>query len=78
MKQISHAAIVSLFLLLIILFSATSAVPAQQDETTLQEDDFSRLMGLEKCGDKDEDCEKRRMITEAHLDYIYTQHHHHP
>lgn len=33
-------------------------------------------MGLEEsCGDGDEGCEKRRMVAEAHLDYIYTQHH---
>ncbi|XP_050243432.1 putative phytosulfokines 6 [Quercus robur] len=37
--------------------------------------DISDLMGLEKCGDNDEECLQRRMIAEAHLDYIYTQHH---
>lgn len=31
-------------------------------------------MGIEKCEEKDEVCLKRRMIAEAHLDYIYTQH----
>lgn len=35
---------------------------------------FVQLMGLEKCGDKDEECHRRRMVAEAHLDYIYTQH----
>lgn len=34
-----------------------------------------QLMGLEVCVDGDEDCLKRRVIAEAHLDYIYTQHH---
>lgn len=28
----------------------------------------------ESCDDKDEECQKRRMTAEAHLDYIYTQH----
>lgn len=35
-------------------------------------------MGSEECGEEeeeDEECYKRRMIEEAHLDYIYTQHH---
>ncbi|KAI3471976.1 hypothetical protein Pfo_028664 [Paulownia fortunei] len=84
MKQLSHAAIVSLYLLLII--SNTSArllLSSHQGDrpgtkpnkiTLQQEEDFSSLMGLEECGDKDEACEKRRMVAEAHLDYIYTQH----
>lgn len=32
----------------------------------------------EECGDlrqEDEECVKKRMMAEAHLDYIYTQHH---
>ncbi|XP_031395521.1 putative phytosulfokines 6 [Punica granatum] len=42
--------------------------------------DFSNLMGtadeeLEVCGEEDAECMKRRMTAEAHLDYIYTQHH---
>ncbi|XWS55959.1 hypothetical protein CRYUN_Cryun09bG0044700 [Craigia yunnanensis] len=37
-------------------------------------EDFSNLMGSEECYEKDEECLKRRMIAEAHLDYIYTQH----
>ncbi|GMH09961.1 hypothetical protein Nepgr_011802 [Nepenthes gracilis] len=39
------------------------------------EDEISYLMGLERCekGDEEEDCVRRRMIAEAHLDYIYTQ-----
>lgn len=36
-------------------------------------------MGLEECGneeeEEEEECVKRRIISEAHLDYIYTQHH---
>ncbi|XP_010912231.1 uncharacterized protein [Elaeis guineensis] len=33
------------------------------------------LMGLHECKEEDEECLKRRMISEAHLDYIYTQRH---
>ncbi|XP_060168827.1 phytosulfokines 2-like [Lycium barbarum] len=43
--------------------------------------DINKLMGLEEysCEDQDEDeCLKRRVLEEAHLDYIYTQHHNHP
>ncbi|CAN1201023.1 Putative phytosulfokines 6 [Linum perenne] len=44
------------------------------------EDDFSMLMGEGVvCEEKDEEeCLKRRMIAEAHLDYIYTQHQKNP
>ncbi|OVA04647.1 Phytosulfokine [Macleaya cordata] len=43
----------------------------------LEEKDAWELMGVEDCqstGDEEE-CFKRRMISEVHLDYIYTQHH---
>ncbi|EEF34955.1 conserved hypothetical protein [Ricinus communis] len=33
------------------------------------------LMGSEVCQSEDEECFKRRMVSEAHLDYIYTQNH---
>ncbi|XP_009621063.1 putative phytosulfokines 6 [Nicotiana tabacum] len=39
-----------------------------------QVEDFTDLMGIEECEEKDEGCFKRRMVAEAHLDYIYTQH----
>ncbi|XP_008804394.2 putative phytosulfokines 6 [Phoenix dactylifera] len=35
------------------------------------EEKYSR----QECQEEDEECLKRRMISEAHLDYIYTQHH---
>ncbi|KAF7805678.1 putative phytosulfokines 6 [Senna tora] len=35
------------------------------------------MMGMENCSSGDEECLKRRMTMEAHLDYIYTQHHKH-
>ncbi|XVE61538.1 hypothetical protein DITRI_Ditri06bG0048700 [Diplodiscus trichospermus] len=43
--------------------------------STDKKEDFSNLMGSEECYEKDEECLERRMIAEAHLDYIYTQHH---
>ncbi|KAK6138437.1 hypothetical protein DH2020_027812 [Rehmannia glutinosa] len=36
---------------------------------------IDNLMGLEECQNEEEECLKRRVIAEAHLDYIYTQHH---
>ncbi|GMI80921.1 PHYTOSULFOKINE 3 PRECURSOR [Hibiscus trionum] len=38
-------------------------------------EELSDLIGAEECEEKDEECEKRRVIEEAHLDYIYTQNH---
>ncbi|KAG4981032.1 hypothetical protein AAZX31_12G171200 [Glycine max] len=34
-----------------------------------------KLLGVEGCKSGDEECLQRRMTIEAHLDYIYTQHH---
>ncbi|KAK2401076.1 putative phytosulfokine [Trifolium repens] len=46
-----------------------------QSSTEMKEDKEER-MGSEECYDeKDEECSRRRMIAEAHLDYIYTQDH---
>ncbi|XVF46855.1 hypothetical protein PTKIN_Ptkin03bG0061500 [Pterospermum kingtungense] len=36
---------------------------------------MNQLMGIETCDTGDDECLKRRIIAEAHLDYIYTQHH---
>ncbi|XWS28619.1 hypothetical protein CRYUN_Cryun25bG0086200 [Craigia yunnanensis] len=36
---------------------------------------MNQLMGVEACDTGDQECLKRRIISEAHLDYIYTQHH---
>ncbi|CAJ1968723.1 unnamed protein product [Sphenostylis stenocarpa] len=38
-------------------------------------DDMEELMGSKGCYTKDEAGSIRRMMVEAHLDYIYTQHH---
>ncbi|XP_057425416.1 putative phytosulfokines 6 [Lotus japonicus] len=37
-------------------------------------DDMEELKGSEACYEEDQECSSRRMIAEAHLDYIYTQH----
>ncbi|KAL1345556.1 hypothetical protein HN51_019280 [Arachis hypogaea] len=34
-----------------------------------------QLLGVEECNSGDEECLMRRMTLEAHIDYIYTQHH---
>ncbi|XP_022756644.1 putative phytosulfokines 6 [Durio zibethinus] len=36
---------------------------------------MNQLMGVETCDNGSDECLKKRMISEAHLDYIYTQHH---
>ncbi|KAE9619620.1 hypothetical protein Lal_00038059 [Lupinus albus] len=38
-------------------------------------DHMEELIDSKKCNEKDEECFIRRMIAEAHLDYIYTEHH---
>ncbi|RAL51686.1 hypothetical protein DM860_010404 [Cuscuta australis] len=49
-----------------ILLNATPPFTPQEDIAT--------LMGLEeRCEEKEEGCLERRMVVEAHLDYIYTQ-----
>ncbi|CAI0469494.1 unnamed protein product [Linum tenue] len=65
--------------------AAAAAAAADLFANSLKEEDFSTLMGAEElekaeavCGEKDEDCLARRMVAEAHLDYIYTQHHKNP
>ncbi|MCD7464193.1 hypothetical protein HAX54_052268 [Datura stramonium] len=45
-----------------------------------QMDSLNKLMGVEECEEEEEDgeCLKRRVLAEAHLDYIYTQNRNHP
>ncbi|KAK2643549.1 hypothetical protein Ddye_025312 [Dipteronia dyeriana] len=52
-------------------------IPSSQDSLQVMEDieSINELMGMEVCDNEDEECFKRRIISEAHLDYIYTQHH---
>ncbi|KAK2982550.1 hypothetical protein RJ640_025459 [Escallonia rubra] len=37
-------------------------------------DFLDNLLGVEDCGNGEQECLNRRVIAEAHLDYIYTQH----
>ncbi|CBI30250.3 hypothetical protein VitviT2T_012591 [Vitis vinifera] len=88
MKQNSWVFIIfTLFLFLLYSYSGSARLLAtKQDEQvvmgewmthagTSKGEDVLNLMGLEKCHENDEECLKRRMVAEAHLDYIYTQHH---
>ncbi|KAK9079142.1 hypothetical protein SSX86_000812 [Deinandra increscens subsp. villosa] len=45
------------------------------DPETVDWFNLQEVMGLEECESGDEDCLKRRVLADAHLDYIYTQHH---
>ncbi|XP_011094412.1 uncharacterized protein LOC105174116 isoform X1 [Sesamum indicum] len=73
MKQVSHAAaIICVFLLLIIPHTSARLLLSHQGDddsagmSLQQQEDFSTLMGLEEsCGDGDEGCEKRRMVSIA-------------
>ncbi|XP_065856165.1 putative phytosulfokines 6 [Euphorbia lathyris] len=76
-----------LLISLLILSSLVSSARLLQDDKKMNKDDdeitqltqdFSQLMGLEGCEGGDEECLKRRMVAEAHLDYIYTQSHKKP
>ncbi|KAL7247898.1 hypothetical protein ACSBR2_002744 [Camellia fascicularis] len=91
MKQISQAVLTIFLLFSYSIIASARLLPPHQEllvkanemithegsSLKIQDDDlFNNLMGLEECDDdKDEDCMKRRMVSEAHLDYIYTQHH---
>ncbi|KAF2300741.1 hypothetical protein GH714_015647 [Hevea brasiliensis] len=46
-----------------------------QDSIVEVDSSSELLMGSEVCETGDEECFKRRLVSEAHLDYIYTQHH---
>ncbi|EOA12281.1 hypothetical protein CARUB_v10018708mg [Capsella rubella] len=77
-----------LCVLFLILSTSSSAIRRGKEDPELmnplvsatsveEEDSVNKLMGMDDCGEGDEECLKRRMMTEAHLDYIYTQHHKH-
>ncbi|KAK9921168.1 hypothetical protein M0R45_029690 [Rubus argutus] len=75
-KQSFLLLVFALFLFLIISSSHVRRLPQDQASSTAAADhDPINLMGSEECDEKDEECLKRRMVAEAHLDYIYTQHH---
>ncbi|KAK3443827.1 putative phytosulfokines 6 [Eucalyptus grandis] len=50
---------------------------AMQEKMDGSDDMIRNLMGEEICDDGEEECLKRRFMSEAHLDYIYTQQHKH-
>uniref|UniRef100_A0A2P2L3C0 Phytosulfokine n=1 Tax=Rhizophora mucronata TaxID=61149 RepID=A0A2P2L3C0_RHIMU len=88
MKKCIHCSSSPLLLLLFLtcLFrSSVHSISAQQrhelpdiKEVTSGESavNMEELMGLEACESaRDEECLKRRIAAEAHLDYIYTQQH---
>ncbi|KAK9168419.1 hypothetical protein Syun_000559 [Stephania yunnanensis] len=77
MKQSSGSSSSALLraLLLIFLLSSCSIllVPKPGEGLVeIEQENSLESMGMEKCGVKDEECLKRRMMGEAHLDYIYT------
>ncbi|XP_017622694.1 putative phytosulfokines 6 isoform X2 [Gossypium arboreum] len=84
-KIIGFISLLSLAFLLLCCFSASARLLMQinhgekefrANEMIIQadaKDDFSNLIGAEKCYEKDEECLERRMIADAGLDYIYSQ-----
>ncbi|XP_047968190.1 putative phytosulfokines 6 [Salvia hispanica] len=76
----------SLALLLILVFLVTISHTSSRKLSSNQEikinksvtgngetESFHNLMGMEECGNEDEECLNRRILADAHLDYIYTQ-----
>ncbi|CAD5178510.1 unnamed protein product [Musa acuminata subsp. malaccensis] len=49
-----------------------------KDAGGVEEEEPWNLMGMEACAGGTEECLERRMMSEAHLDYIYTQRHPQP
>ncbi|KAJ9177983.1 hypothetical protein P3X46_009905 [Hevea brasiliensis] len=86
MKQSFHHSVLLLFLLFLFhsskLYASTMTSKEGKEEVNLNamtssEDSLVQmeLMGSEVCESGDEECFKRRIVLDAHLDYIYTQHH---
>ncbi|XP_057805829.1 putative phytosulfokines 6 [Salvia miltiorrhiza] len=82
--NIHSVALLLILVLLLITTSHTSSrklaskqeINSNKSVTEMEDtDSFPNLMGLEECGNKDEECLNRRILADAHLDYIYTQHH---
>ncbi|KAI3450675.1 hypothetical protein Pfo_007340 [Paulownia fortunei] len=56
--------------------NSSSSSSSKKSVVKMESIDSFSLMGLEEyCQNEDEECLKRRVFAEAHLDYIYTQHH---
>ncbi|XVF69099.1 hypothetical protein PTKIN_Ptkin11bG0053300 [Pterospermum kingtungense] len=87
MKQSFLYTVFLVFFLILISSSHLSArfianKPGQDQEVELSQitdiediEAMNQLMGVEACDTGDHECLKRRIISEVHLDYIYTQHH---
>ncbi|KAJ7947938.1 Phytosulfokine [Quillaja saponaria] len=90
MNQSFHLRVLLFFLLLVSsskLAPPIMAIKQGQEEVKLDEvmvgdsiaefegSESMNLLGMEDCNNGDEECLKGRMISEAHLDYIYTQYH---
>ncbi|KAI6685271.1 hypothetical protein NL676_031184 [Syzygium grande] len=50
---------------------------SMREKMERSDDMIRNLMGEEACEDGEEECIERRFMSEAHLDYIYTQQHKH-
>ncbi|XP_018682405.1 putative phytosulfokines 6 [Musa acuminata AAA Group] len=87
----SRAPLVLLLLLVMILLSVQNTAVASRflrplkpdhvkmkDAGGVEEEEPWNLMGMEACAGGTEECLERRMMSEAHLDYIYTQRHPQP
>ncbi|KAB2065572.1 hypothetical protein ES319_A09G098100v1 [Gossypium barbadense] len=86
MKQSFISGVLLLFFLFLISSSHLSArslankqgkeeVELTQTADMVDNELMNQLLGVEACDAGDDECLKRRIISEAHLDYIYTQHH---
>ncbi|GMG98477.1 hypothetical protein Nepgr_000317 [Nepenthes gracilis] len=90
MKKTFHSCALIFFFLLVVIISempgrliATkegedmelNEITGRVSNVEEEDDDLFKLMGMEVCENGEEECLKRRMESEAHLDYIYTQHH---
>ncbi|KFK33901.1 hypothetical protein AALP_AA5G075600 [Arabis alpina] len=72
-----------LFFIFLMLSTSSTAIRREDPELNplvsaipLEDYSLDQPMGMDHCGGEEE-CLRRRMITESHLDYIYTQHHKH-
>ncbi|GLT82061.1 hypothetical protein SLE2022_004740 [Rubroshorea leprosula] len=84
MKQRVYLTALLLFLVLLIssphLTARFIVTKMEQEEVELNQITITEdiepmtLMDMEPCDTGDEDCLKRRAISEVHLDYVYTQH----
>ncbi|KAK1429182.1 hypothetical protein QVD17_11386 [Tagetes erecta] len=84
MKHTFHCTVPFIFLIIIFFFFTHSSArflhtkPGENPLVDLETiNSFNDVMGVEDCENEDDECLKRRVLVDAHLDYIYTQHHKH-